>query len=166
MPIAARYLTDPGSRLWPRLVTTNTGCMEWSGSRNEHGYGSLRINHILVKAHRFAWELTYGPIPSGVDVCHRCDNPPCCNPQHLFLGNASDNGQDMATKGRHGAWTQPQRVARGTRHWGAKLDDARVREVRLACQTKESVSSIARRFKVSRATIRSVRDGVNWKHVT
>src|SRR5690349_955039 len=101
MPIAKRYQDDPGQRLWPRLVTTATGCREWTGSRNDHGYGQLRVNGRLVKAHRFAWELANGPIPQGSDVMHGCDNPPCCNPEHLSLGGASENGQDMAQKGRH-----------------------------------------------------------------
>lgn len=165
MPIPARYQNDPGARIWPRLIATESGCMEWQGSRNEHGYGQLRVDGRLIKAHRFAWELINGPIPAGADLLHSCDNPPCCNPDHLAPGDASTNGRDMSTRGRHGAWAKPERVARGIRHGAAKLTDVDVRSIRAAVVAGESISSLARRFAVSRQTIRGVRDGKNWRHI-
>jgi hypothetical protein len=84
-------------------------CWEWQGFRNRLGYGSawLGIPHRPINAQRAAWILTYGDIPSPrVHVCHHCDNPPCCNPAHLFLGSHAENARDMASKGR-----MPYRVA-------------------------------------------------------
>lgn len=79
------------------------GCWPWTRSRNQDGYGHLRLNpRASIRAHRLAYELTYGPIPDGLVVCHRCDNPPCCRPDHLVLGTQVDNMADMVAKNRRG----------------------------------------------------------------
>lgn len=71
------------------------------GSRTVKGYGQLKGDgSALVRAHRAAWTVTFGPIPEGVYVLHSCDNPPCCNPHHLWLGTALDNTRDIIAKGR------------------------------------------------------------------
>ena len=79
------------------------GCWEWPGAREKSGYGSLSHGGKKKKAHRMAWELVNGPIPEGKLVCHRCDNPPCCPPDHLFIGTQRDNLHDAILKGRLGA---------------------------------------------------------------
>lgn len=161
MPLPSRYVKNPGERLWPRL-TPKGECWEWMGSRNEHGYGGLRVDKVLVKAHRLAWELTFGPIPAGLDVLHHCDNPPCCNPVHLFLGTALDNSQDMVKKGRHACASGTGHLPHGTDHWAAKLTPADVADIRRAVGTV-TISELARRYGVARATVRAVRDGQTWK---
>jgi hypothetical protein len=83
-------------RLRSRLVEDpTTGCHVWTSTLATGGYG-----RVLVSAHRLAWELAHGPIPDGLLVLHRCDNPPCCNPEHLFLGTVADNMADKTAKGR------------------------------------------------------------------
>lgn len=77
------------------------GCWEWRGVRTAGVYGEVRVNGKGVRAHRYMWEQANGPIPSGLWVLHRCDNPPCVNPAHLFLGTAKDNLLDAIQKGRH-----------------------------------------------------------------
>jgi len=97
-------------RFWAK-VAKGAGCWEWQGGRVSEGYGLLferretaesgKRRQVFEYAHRISWELHYGPIPAGKDVLHKCDEPPCCNPQHLFLGDATDNALDMCSKGRH-----------------------------------------------------------------
>lgn len=77
-------------------------CIEWTGYRLPSGYGQTRVKgRGLQRAHRVAWEEVHGPIPEGMYVCHRCDNPPCVNVDHLFLGTPVDNATDMTSKERH-----------------------------------------------------------------
>lgn len=75
-------------------------CWEYQAARSPRGYGTIGVMGKTRRAHRVAWELANGPIPEGLLVCHHCDNPPCCNPAHLFLGTDKDNVADMRAKGR------------------------------------------------------------------
>jgi hypothetical protein len=108
------------------LLAAPDECWEWTGARNGHGYGRLnRGGHsgATIKAHRASYEIHHGVDPGELDVCHRCDNPPCVNPAHLFLGDAKANAQDMARKGRAG----PQN---GQGLLIQQVTDAQVRELR------------------------------------
>jgi hypothetical protein len=113
-------------RLWAKVVRTNNGCLEYAGAHNAFGYGIIRARrddgmHTMVATHRAAWTVTHGPIPEGMHVLHRCDNPPCCNPDHLFLGTDADNMSDKCAKGRQSReFDLPQ----------TKLSDVEVAELR------------------------------------
>lgn len=111
-------------RLWARCERQPNGCLEWQGFRRSGGYGQIGSGGKaagLVETHRAAWEITHGPIPPGLWVLHRCDNPPCCDPDHLFLGTAADNVADMIAKGRQ---------AREFALPHTKLSEAQVEEIR------------------------------------
>lgn len=103
-------MTDLIDRFWAKVDRGEPGeCWEWSGYCNDEagGHGAFRVSRAKVdKSHRFSWELHNGPIPVGMCVLHRCDNPPCVNPHHLFLGTQRDNIADMVAKGRNrtAAW--------------------------------------------------------------
>ena len=91
-----------GERFWGRMVGLPSGCLEWTGGTTPDGYGKIKIDGVTVVAHRLAWTLTVGPIPEGMCVCHTCDNPPCCNVNHLWLGTNAENMADKMAKGRYG----------------------------------------------------------------
>lgn len=91
-PLRERFLQN---------VQQGDGCWLWLAGKHPRGYGQIHHDGRLLKAHRLAWEFANGPIPAGLAVCHRCDNPSCVRLDHLFLGTAKDNHADMYAKGRH-----------------------------------------------------------------
>jgi len=143
------------------IKTAPDNCWEWNSSKNSNGYGVLEINRKPIKAHRIAWEFAYGPIPAGIDVCHRCDNPACVNPQHLFLGTHRDNMRDMAIKGRaHGGGLI------GERNGFSKLTWTKVEEIRRLRIDGLSEPKLAAIFGVHHSTIHYVLTGQSWKPET
>ena len=140
-------------RLWKN---EKTGCIEWQGSRDKNGYGTLRAGRKDYKAHRAAFERTHGPIPKGMMVCHTCDNPPCCNVDHMFLGSASDNAQDCVSKSRH---------VHGSKSANAKISDHIVRQIKARLKSGESQAAIARTFGIDQTTVSRVKRQKSWKHV-
>ena len=89
-------------RFEAKLVPGENGCLEWTGYRQPNGYGRIGAAGKMLYTHRVAWELANGKIPDGLHVLHRCDNPHCSNPEHLFLGTQADNMVDKVQKGRQG----------------------------------------------------------------
>jgi DNA-directed RNA polymerase specialized sigma24 family protein len=150
-----------GSQDWLRLAT-GFGCWEWTASTTRK-YGKIRRegrNGRWTTAHRLSWELHFGSIPDGMCVCHRCDNPVCVRPDHLFLGTHADNAADRNAKGR-----ASNVRAQGTKHHAAKLHDAAVREIRAADGDRMRLAEMAARFGVSASTVKSVLARRSWKHV-
>ena len=135
-------------------------CWVWLGKRDRKGYGRIRRNWRDLLAHRYAYELSVGPIPEGLLVLHICDNPPCVNPDHLFAGTAADNTRDMIAKGR-------ARHPVGEAHQFALLTEAIVREIRThrGRYQRGELTALAQRLGVAPETIQSARKGVTWKHV-
>jgi hypothetical protein len=149
-------------------------CWEWTGSRKQlDGYGRVFIcdggSHYGTLAHRMSYEMMVGEIPCGMLVCHHCDNPVCVRPSHLFAGTAKDNAQDCIKKGRfHFHFHKGDTIIRvGTKNGRAKLTDKDVLEIRRLSRLngKESVSELARRYRVQRSAIRAVIHGDTWKHL-
>lgn len=121
-------------RFWAK-VDKRGDCWLWTASKRRLGYGQFRMRFRLYLAHQASYILTYGVIPDGLMVCHRCDNPPCVNPDHLFLGTQSDNMQDMVAKKR--GWTQqPGNVKQGLESSVAKFTADQVLAIRAAAANK------------------------------
>jgi hypothetical protein len=158
---------------WSRVsVATPDDCWEWQRARTKAGYGVFWFHQQHWYAHRFVMALA-GHELDGLYVCHTCDNPPCCNPSHLFVGTAQANSLDMYAKGRHPkSWLMgpaPWRYAPGDNQgeagWNAKLTSERVKEIRERHTNGERPTDIARRFGVHRATVNDVIARRTWKHV-
>lgn len=134
-------------------------CWEWMQFRDKRTrYGIVGDGQKTKKAHRVAWELANGrSVPEGMNVLHRCDNPPCCNPAHLFLGTQADNVRDMAQKGR---CVVPG--ISGQRHYAAKISDKDADYIRAS--TERGVD-LAARFGLSPSTVCQIRKGQRRKKV-
>jgi hypothetical protein len=138
-------------RFWTKYTVAPSGCWEWTSTKNNYGYGVIRHLGFLVYAHRLAWELTNGPIPDGLYACHKCDNPICINPDHLFLGTADDNSRDRDVKGRCSA---------------AKLNGNEVIAARqLYARGLATVSDLSRCFHVTYGNMHAIVTGRTWKHL-
>lgn len=131
-------------------------CWLWRAGRDKSGYGQFRKESTVALAHRVSYELEHGPIDSGVLLRHRCDNPACVNPSHLRPGTQRDNMRDMRSR---------QRSATGRKNGSVKLTDSDVRQIRLLRQEGRTVTSLAKQFGVSRATVWRVVERKNWQHV-
>lgn len=131
-------------------------CWLWTGRRTARGYGVLTVRGRKVKAHRLAYRLHHGAIPNGLNVLHKCDNPICVNPTHLFLGTHADNVLDMMQKGR---------ISRGEDRPAAKLTEEIVRYARRvyrAGHPEFGARPLARRFGVSQPCMQNAISGRTW----
>lgn len=116
--------------------------------------------------HRLSWIVENGEISAGTEVCHTCDNPLCNNIKHLFVGTHTDNMRDMAAKGRIGAYTHPEKVARGERSGCVKLTEADVLAIRrIYASGSKTQRPLAAQFKVSQGTIWQVVSRTTWTHI-
>jgi len=145
-------------RLWNR-TNRESGCWIWTGCKNADGYGTISVNGKMHMAHRLSWELTNGPIPNGLFVCHKCDNPSCINPEHLFLGTNKDNMQDKVKKGRKNGGGP----ARGERNGSAKITKADVLEIRKLHANGISGRKIADKFGISDSQVFRIILNQCWK---
>lgn len=148
-------------RLWSRVEKSNpTECWEWQGATYTKGHGAIargRRSEGMVATHRAAWELTHGPIPEGMVVCHACDNPPCCNPNHLFLGTLAANNADCTAKGRQ--------------HRGYKLSDEEVRDIRARYASNgpgrpSNAAALADEFGITKSYVLQIANGHRHKRVS
>lgn len=179
-------MTDESvSLFWNQVkILDPAQCWVWEGSRDGDRYGHVWINGKRSGAHRMAFKLYWGvELPRWLYVCHECDNPACCNPNHLFLGLSRDNIKDAQDKGRFprprnktsrnknsttGAnfmKMHPERAARGELNGNAKLKESEVRAIMARLLAGETRGALAREFSVSQMAVRKIRDVLTWAHL-
>lgn len=146
---------------------TPNGCIEWRGTLSPKGYGlfsRIDAKPRIARAHRLAWEMANGTIPEGLRVLHKCDNPPCVNVEHLFLGTDADNTHDAMRKGRLKPF--PVRADnRGSRNGQAKLNEENVAVIRRALERGITRREISEFYRISRAVVDGIAWRTLWKHV-
>jgi hypothetical protein len=152
------------SRLLARLDKTDT-CWIWKGYRHPFGYGNIRVGGVTKLTHRVSYELHTGPIPDGLHVLHRCDNPPCCNPDHLYVGTNDDNTRDRITRGRGatGSRCHPYKPVFGEMRANSRLKESDVVYIREQAALGVSSGELAEMFKIHAATISCIIRGKKWK---
>lgn len=162
-----------------------SACWLWLGAGQRYGHVRVKRNGSwsTESAHRVAYELERGDIPAGLEVCHRCDNPKCVNPSHLFLGTRAENAADMVAKGRHatgarcrqknpargdrnGSRLYPERLARGERNARSRLSESVVRDMRERYAAGTSQGALAREYGVMQSTVSKVVLRQAWRHVS
>jgi hypothetical protein len=132
------------------LIQVASGCLNWPKTTGDNGYGQIcpkdeNRKTLHFRTHRLVWEMTHGPIPEGMCVCHRCDNKKCCNVEHMFLGTVNENNRDKIAKGRH-------RNGRGKRH-----DRQQIREM---LEKGASCPAIARELKADLRSIQRIKSNL------
>ena len=152
-----QWVTVPlEQRFWSKVAVGEPDeCWEWQAARMPRGYGV--IGGPVRYAHRAVWVLTHGEVPAGMHVLHRCDNPPCVNPAHLFLGTHAKNVADMDAKGR-------RKGPKGETHPAAKLTAEQVRAIRREC-AEVSQRVVAERYGVDPSTVSRIVHGKQWRSV-
>ena len=159
-PFAAEHRFDES-----HIPEPMSGCWLWLGAlRGSNGYGALKVNGKPVVAHRYSYERHVGPIPTGMFVCHRCDNPSCVNPNHLFLGTDQDNSDDKVRKSRQAkgaslAAAQKEKRPRGESNGNSKLTRAQVTEIRAINLPQRAIAS---RFGVTQALVSKIKRKEIW----
>lgn len=147
------------ARFWAKVEKTD-GCWNWTAALNGRGYGQIKISGTRknTTAHRMSYEMHYGAIRDGLWVLHKCDNPRCVNPDHLFLGNAAVNVADMDAKGRRVVADN-----RGSRNGRAVLNASAVEQIRLLCGSVRR-ADLSRMFGVGKSQIHRIATGKQWAY--
>jgi hypothetical protein len=130
-------------------------CWDWQYATTQKGYGVFLLNGKQLYSHRVAYSLIYGEIPCGMEICHKCDNPLCCNPAHLFAGTHLENMLDMKNKGR-----SPD--LKGEKSGGAKLTNEQVITIR---NSNKSQCTLAMEYGTSQAQISRIKSRISWNHI-
>ena len=148
------YHEECKQKLFASIKKTATGCWEWGKARHRQGYGHFCYKRKVELAHRISWILFNGNIPKKMCVLHKCDNPPCVNPKHLFLGSYKDNNRDC--------WDKKRRSHQGTNHPQCKLTRADCDKIKQLLQGTMSQEAIGRLFNVGQYIVSTIKLRKHW----
>lgn len=144
-------------------IPNKNGCMEWTGAKHNSGYGTFSLKgSVLIKAHRYSYELFKGKFNSDMHVLHQCDNPKCVAPNHLYLGKDKENARDRIERNRHS--NPPIRI--GEKNNKSKLNESNVVEIINLLEQKFSERFIANKFGVTKNSIHSIKHGKTWANIS
>jgi hypothetical protein len=153
-------LASVTDRFWSKVDWSGgpNACWLWTAYRDRDGYGNFGFRGKNERSNRVAWIISKGEIPDGMFVCHSCDNPSCCNPRHLFLGNHLTNVQDRVAKFRS---------ACGSMQTNAKLMERDVRVIRALYKLAVAAAAkkLAKQYNISRQTVHLIVHRKSWRHI-
>jgi len=132
-------------------------CWEWVGGKNIFGYGRFNVDGKMQSAHRFSYGLRNPDFDRSLNICHRCDNPGCVNPDHLFAATQKENIADRDRKGR-------RKMSYGDRHYRSKITSDQAKEIK-ALKGKMKQTDIAKKFGINRSNVARIISGKYWKHI-
>ena len=142
-------------RFWSKVdIKSEDECWNWLAGKLRGGYGCFKVNSIKTLTHRFSYELKNGHIPEGMCICHKCDNPSCVNPSHLWLGTHQDNMKDRNMKDHN---------IKGSAHSVSKLTEQQILEIRNIININQT--EIAKLYGVSKALISLIKNNKIWRHI-
>lgn len=150
---------DAPQRFNDYYVVDENGCWVWQKFKDKDGYGFIRVDGARHRAHRYSYLKFVGEIPAGMVVCHKCDNPSCVNPDHLFVGTKQQNTQDMFAKGRNGKFDR----LKGSCHPMTHLTEADVLDI---FSSKMSYLKLSQKYGIGKSTVSRIKLGKSWAHVT
>lgn len=139
-------------------IDPETWCWNWVKALTTNGYGVLTVDKIQYRAHRLSYSVFIDEIPDGLEICHKCDNHRCCNPDHLFIGTHRENMADMVKKGR-------QRSIYGSEHCGSKITEADALQIRELSESGIPGYRIAELYNISKSNVSMIINRHTWKHI-
>lgn len=168
-----KHISEKADVFKEKMKPMPNGCIEWTGNIDTTGYGRFGFDQKILLAHRVSWVLFKGEIPKDMCILHKCDNPPCVNPEHLFLGDRGENARDMAKKGRQWVQKNPngrpicplELKPRGEKHGNAKLSNEEVLSIRTRFCAGEKQKDLAAIFGVSKSLVNQITNHSIWRHI-
>lgn len=156
-PNRKEYLQNFKNKFWSKVIKKENGCLEWNGSKRNL-YGRIGYKGKILSCHRLSWEWQNGEIPKGLQICHKCDNPSCVNPDHLFLGSHTENMRDCFNKNRNNN-------RKGSNNSNSKLNEHIVSVIRNEYLKDITLNEISKKYNVSKSTISRILKNKSWRHV-